>query len=394
MGFDLLGLLGAKDRSPAECVIQVDHVEIASLYPFLIEASVQTSRTEAATATLSFEMRRDELGEWLVQDEYDAGHTDPVLAEWKPVCILAAFGTRSEEVFRGYIRQVKAEYPEDAGAARLTVECQDESILLDRVTPQKIWGSVDNPVSDRTILAEMLSSYGGQLAPSPDCGNGQMMLFNLNQNDSDIVFLKARAQASGYELIFREGLVYFGPMRLSGQPQDTVMVYAGTQSNCLSLSISTDGHQPDRIAYNVPANGSTEAISGDVGPTPSVLGPVQASSANRGLPDYVRTLTGQAGTNASAIQAVAQQQVDDAAMHKIQGEGELDGALYGHVLQSGATVPVDGLGSRYSGVYYVDTVTHTFNTNGYRQRFKLLRDAWGDNLDGVQQLGARIAACF
>ena len=66
---------------------------------------------------------------------------------------------------------------------------------------------------------------------------------------------------------------------------------------------------------------------------------------------------------------------------KIKATGELDGALYGHVLRVGEPVGVDGIGQRYGGVYYVDTVDHVFDTSGYRQSFQLLRNAYGDNLE-------------
>jgi hypothetical protein len=40
-------------------------------------------------------------------------------------------------------------------------------------------------------------------------------------------------------------------------------------------------------------------------------------------------------------------------------------------------------------VYYVDRVSHRFDLNGYRQQIRLLRNAYGDNLDagpGVSRL--------
>ncbi len=36
-----------------------------------------------------------------------------------------------------------------------------------------------------------------------------------------------------------------------------------------------------------------------------------------------------------------------------------------------------GVGSTYSGIYYVDSVTHTFTAKGYRQSFKLERNSTG-----------------
>ena len=40
-------------------------------------------------------------------------------------------------------------------------------------------------------------------------------------------------------------------------------------------------------------------------------------------------------------------------------------------------VEVDGAGEGDDGTYYVDRVTHTFSQTGYRQEFRLLRNARG-----------------
>jgi len=397
MAFALLGFLGGKDRDPAECVIEVDDQEISSLYPFLVEATVQTARLEASTATLQFETRRDETGEWLVQDAFGLDPTQPLLGEWKRIKISAAFGAREEEVFRGFIRQVKAEYPQDAGAAKVTVECQDDSIALDRTHTQRVWGTQATPASDALVVPQVLDPYSWlvQQDTSDGFGQGQSSITNLNQDSTDIVFLKARAEANGYELIFRRGTVYFGPMRLQGQMQSTIMVYAGTETNCLSLSVATDAHQPDQVIYTIaPQQGSTAQPQDPVDPSNPALGPNRLTSTNSGLAPYVQRLQPQVGADDEAPQALALKVANEADIHKVQGEGELDGALYGHVLLSGQPVPVDGLGSRFSGTYYVDTVSHTFNSTGYRQRFKLLRNATGDNLDSVPNVGSVLSALY
>ncbi len=382
----LFNIFSDKDREPAECVITVDGVEITELYPLLQEVTVECGRTEAAAATLTFETRRNELGVWTVQD---AG----VLEPWARIVISAAFGNREEEVMRGYIREVRLETPQDAGAAQVRVECQDDSIRLDRTHRRKTWGTADLPSSDALVLNEILAAYGLML--DADSEQGQERLVGVAQDDTDIKFLKARAEFNGFELIFREGRVYFGPMRLEADPQNTIMVYAGAETNCLSLSVRADGHQPDAVAYDAPA------VSGDAVDSPEPvrsslprMGTTPADSSNAGLEDFVWRMSAEAGADAQRLQALAQMKANDLDIHRIQGEGELDGALYGHVLQAGLPAPVDGLGERMSGVYYVDSVSHSFTALGYRQRFRLLRNAYGDNLDAVPGLIGRLAGVF
>ena len=132
-------------RVPAECVVLVgdDQHEMSDLYDYLTEVRVESSRKDAATARLQFETRRDEQGHFIVQD-------DPDIAAWQPIMISAAFGSRTEEVFRGYIREVKAEYPEDPARPTVTGAASTD-----------VTRPACNPVSTVSVARVLLSSTGG-----------------------------------------------------------------------------------------------------------------------------------------------------------------------------------------------------------------------------------------
>ncbi|GAB3255258.1 phage late control D family protein [Chitinimonas naiadis] len=395
-----LSLDALATRAPAECVITVNGFPIDSLYPLLTEATVETGRNAPDTASLVFESRRDELGQWLVQDAIglDGQH---LFREWNRVTISAVFGTTSEEILRGFIREVKTEYPPDAGGAKVTVECQDESLQLDREHRRQSWGSTEQPSSDSLILMEIIGRYPG-LSPDPQNASGRSGIIGENQDGKDIQFLQARAEDNGYELIFRGGQVYFGPVRTQQPlPQPTILVYAGRDGNCISLNVTGDAHQPDAVSFDLPGEGDASARQVVVQPDLPVMGTERAGNPAAGLNPCVWNLSGQAGGGASdneeRLRAKALAKANDADLHKVQAEGELDGTLYGHVLRPGLPVGIDGIGNLQSGIYYVDTVTHNFNAQGYRQRFKLLRNAWGDNLaslPGPGPLAAVMGAGF
>ncbi|HHD63015.1 MAG TPA: hypothetical protein ENK96_01330 [Desulfobulbaceae bacterium] len=365
----LLDLFADKLREPAECIIRIGTAkqQITDLYPFLMEVTADITRDKAATATLQFETRRDEKGRWLVQD---AG----ILAPWEPIVIEAAFGTTREEIMRGYIREIKADYPEDAGAAKVTVECQDASIKLDREHVRHVWGG-DAPTSDRIIITTILTDHG--LILDPESGAGLSGLV-INQNDTDIRFLRNRAEANGYELIFSKDTVYFGPVRLDAGPQETIMVYAGPKTSCYSFSITDDGHKPDKVGFDRAKTEGAGVVSSVVAPDLPLLGTESTDSSGSGLHDFVWKMTRLGGTNEAELLARAQKMANEFSM-KVKAEGELDGSLYGHVLRIGEPVGVDGVGERYGGVYYVDAVKHRFSMDGYRQTFTLLRNGYGDN---------------
>jgi len=377
-------------REPAECVLSIEGESLADFYPMLSEVTVETSRHAPDTARLTFESRRDEQGDWLIQDA--KGMSGRVLfKEWNQITISASFGTTSEEILRGFIRQVRAEYPTDPGAVKVIIDIQDESFQLDRQQRLRVWGTTDVPMTDLQILNEVLGNYTG-LSPDAQCGTGQSGIIGENQNNTDIQWLKKRAEENGYELFFREGSVYFGPMRVaSGQAQPTLLVYAGPDANCISLNVSSDAHQPDQVFFDLPSQSGAGSRKVAVAPDLPHMGQEWAGNPNASLAPFEWRLTGESGSGAASNETrltdKARAKANEADIHRIQAEGELDGTLYGHVLRPGLPVGVDGIGSRQSGMYYVDTVSHTFNNQGYRQRFKLLRNAWGDNLGSMPGAG-------
>lgn len=368
----LLDLLTAKDRQPAECVIRVGAAgeEITDLYPFLVEVSVDTRRDEPAVATLKFETRRDGQGQWLVQDS-------GILAPWEPIIIEAAFGSRTQEIMRGFIREIRADYPEEPGSTTVIVECQDESFPLDRSHVRQVWGA-EAPTTDAVIVSTILGKYGLGLDAGSAAGQSNLV---INQDDSDINFLRQRAEANGYDLLFRGGEVYFGPMRLDADPQETIMVYAGSATNCRRFNAREDGHQADRVVFDRAETAGAGVVSQTVEPDLPLLGSESVLDRGSGLEPFTWRLNRQEGMSEAEWQARAQRRANELSL-RINAEGELDGSLYGYVLLVGEPVGVDGVGRRYGGIYFVDTVNHVFSSEGYRQSFRLLRNACGDNLSG------------
>ncbi|MCB1985621.1 MAG: hypothetical protein H6940_12190 [Burkholderiales bacterium] len=364
----LLDLLSDKKLQPAECVVKLDNQEIDDMYPALVEVVVDADRSRATTATLVFEARRLEDGLWTVQD-------DDRFKPWIAVRIEAVFGDETEEVMRGFVKEVRAEYPQQRGSAKVTVSCQDHSLQLDREHIEQRWGE-DAPTTDGAIAVEIAGR--NELGVLEEPGEGQTVQ-DLLQNTTDIKFLQRRAQANGYEIIFREGKMHFGDMRLDAETQPTIMVYAGPDTNCISFNIRDDGHKPDKVAYQVAAEVGTNEQPVEVTPNLRVLGNDAADSSGAGLNDFVWRPQRQGVSDATQMQAVAQQMANEQSM-KINVDGELDGSLYGHVLRIGEPVGVDGVGERYSGTYYVDAATHRFDVNGYKVSFRLLRNAYGDDL--------------
>lgn len=351
-------------REPVECVVTVDDQEVADVYPYLKEAVIDMTRSAAGSGKLIFESVRTEDGRWTIQDS-------DIFAPWNPIKIDARFGTHSEEIMRGYIKEVNAEYPREMSAAVVTVVFQDESILLDREHIKRTWSTEEEQMTDGEI-AQQVASDNGLDADTED----GLTNTSLNSDSTGIKLLRDRAQANGFELFVRQNTLFFKSPELEGTPLPTIMVYAGNSTNCLNFSVRYDGHNPDEVNIVRAADMGTEIEEHTVAPDLALLGETAADSTSQGLSPFVWTMQQPAGATLAEVQTRAQAKANELAW-KIVATGELDGAMYEHVLLTHKTVNVDGIGDYYGGEYYVDEVQHRFIADGYRQKFKLLKNATG-----------------
>ncbi len=359
---------GSQDfRQPARCRITVDGEDISDIFSYLVEATVEMSRKEPSLCTLVFDTVRLEDETWKIQD---AG----IFLPWKSFKIEADFGDYTEEVMRGYVKEVRADTPEQMGNAKVIVFCQDESIILDREHIRKVWSKEDESMTDGEIVNEIAGNNF-----NVDCEDG-LTNISLNQDSTSIQFLRDRAEANGYECYFRAGTLYFKPPQLDEDPQPSIMAYKGERTNCLRFSAQHDGHKPDEIGLVRAADTGTEPEKESFKPDLTVLGNDATTSENAGLDPFLWQMTRPFGSSLEEVKARAQAKANENSW-KINADGELDGLLYGHVLLTHKPVGVYGIGDTYGGLYYVDKVTHIFKQSGYRQSFRLLRNATGQNTE-------------
>jgi phage protein D len=381
----LLGaILDPGIRQPASCLIEVgpDARDIGTLAALVTSVEIATSRTEATTGSIVIEDRRKEDGQWIAADS-------GLFSRWAPIKVSADFGTRVDEIFRGYITQITPSYPNSPGLSTLELEVQDESAALDREHMRTLWGE-EAPIADLDILDALVAPLG--LSRHAQSARGQSSRV-LSQDATPIQFLRERARANGYELIFARGEVYFGPRRLEGQAQAPIMVFAGRATNCLAFDLADDALMPDQVRFDhAPQNEGATPITETLTPDLPVLGDTPAASegADLGTPSVWR-VTKAGDETEEELRARAQALVNDYCF-KIRGSGELDGSLYGRVLEVGRTVVVDGAGGRYGGLYYVEHVVHRFTPEGYRQIFGVSRNATGETAGPSGPISAAASA--
>ena len=348
------------------CQIDVNGRSIGALHGQVQDVTVQLKRGISATATIRIGTFRDERGRWSAQD---SGQFNP----WDTIVISAVFGgIREEEVMRGVVRELRADYPDDMGAAQLLVEAQDDLIKLDRDQQHGVLSSEGEEIWDGQLVRDLAETVGLRDVTAE---NG-LRTAALNIASTPVKLIRDRAEANGFEFYTREGRLYFGPPRLDAPQQDRILVYAGPATNCTSFTIQHDGHKPDQVRMTrlSEQEGDRDAGPEIIDPDQHSLGRRPLTSAGRGLPPFVWSLDRPIGASDSEARKRAQAKANENAF-KIVANGRLDGTVYGHVLWPYAPVDIDGVGETYGGTYYVDAVTHRFTASAYEQEFTVIRNA-------------------
>lgn len=342
-------------------------MEATDLYPVLETVTVNVSRREPGVASIVLTAMRDETGAWPVLD-------DGYFSRWNPVRILADFGSYSEDVLWGYVLKVTPEFPQDRGAAKVTVEIQDETIALDREAVNREWNNSTNEteMSDAAIVRAVAATHRLQI--SSDGGDG-LTVNPLTQDKTDFRFIAERAEKIGYEFRVQFGELYFGPINLAGTPQDDLLVYAGPDTSVLEFSIAEEAAVPaEAFMATVDTAGSGDTVEARMQPNLPILGRDAAyQEGQTGLTPFAWQIKQEGDATPDAAEMLAQAKVNEASL-SISAEALVDSTQYGHVIQPGKTIGVDGIGERYGGRFYVDTVEHVFDAAGYTQKASLLKN--------------------
>lgn len=365
------GLLDPGFRNPASCLIEIgpERKNIDQIAPLVATVDLQTSRDEASAGTLVIEDRRGSDGKWIAADS-------GLFTRWAAIRISADFGTHQELILSGYVLKLTPEYPGNPAESKLTLEVQDEGAALSREQMRRVWGE-DQAMSDLQILTELAGEV--DISSDPLSAMGQSSR-PLSQEGTPIQFLRERAKANGYELIFHDGQVYFGPKRLDGAAQAPILVYAGRDTNCRNFTLGDSADTPDQVRADLAPReeGATPEVVSVVADEPALGStPAAVEGSDLGAPSVWRV--GAEGDETVEERTARAQALVNEHAFKLRGSGEIDGSLYGHVLKVGATVTIDGVGSRYGGLYYVDKVAHAFNSEGYTQTFEVMRNATGES---------------
>jgi len=345
--------------------IAIDGKEVTDLYDSLISLEAELDDELAALFRLqiAIELRPD--GSWTFLD-------DERFQIWKPVTISAGLSDSTEELISGYITHLLPSFDPDLSECRLEVWGMDGSVLMDREEKLKDWPNK----KDSDIADEIFSTYG----LSPDVEDTLVVhdeaVSTIMQRESDIRFLRRLALRNGFECYVEGTSGYFRPPQLAEDPQPVLAAQFGDETNLITFALKVNGLRPAqvRLAQIDRATKGILDVSVETGQRPALGANDAAGLLGLGIKPATVVLGGSVATGEVEMTTLCQS-IYDRGEWFVTGEGEIAANDYGYVLRPRRTVTIKGIGETYSGVYYVNHVTHVFSQEGYRQRFWVKRNA-------------------
>ena len=190
----------------------------------------------------------------------------------------------------------------------------------------------------------------------------------LQHNQTDLEFLTQRAARIGYEVGMDDRTLLFRPRRRPAVPTVVLRRDAGLVSFYPRLTtmgqasgVAVQGRDPARPDQQLRGVVGTDDPGGSGSPQAALPGAGAVEVGNRTL---LRPVADQA-----EAKALAEALADTTRPWQITGTGTCIGRPD---VRAGEPVRIEGLGSRFSGVYAVTAATHTYQpATGYRTEFQV-----------------------
>jgi phage protein D len=269
----------------------------------------------------------------------------------------------TETVIVGEITGLEPEYCADE-AQSLTVRGYDRGHRLMRGRKTRAFVEMS--------LKDIVGEIAGDVGLSPRVGDTNVVLkYVLQNNETDLEFLHARAARIGYEIFVTDQDLHFrapdfgGGEELTFSPDQDLIEFRPRLSTM---------SQVDKVAVRGWNPAKKEEIVGKAKGASSTMGNTTGPNAAKQAFDSSETARTQSPVfSLEEAEEIAKGRFDEMALAYISGEGVCIGRSE---LRAGIVIRIEGLGQRFSGSYYVTSTTHSVTpNNGYRTAFTVRRNA-------------------
>jgi phage protein D len=303
----------------------------------------------------AWNLMKDELT-WVDDRLFDCGNTVEIQMGYE----------RLETLIIGDITGLEPNFSQDS-LPTLTVRGHDLRHRLMRGTQRRSF--VDKKDSE---IASQIASERGLNAKVED--SKEKLNHVLQSNKTDWDFLQYRAERIGYEVLVENKTLYFrSPQNASSQVlklnrADDLLDFSARLSTMNQVGqVEVRGWDPKKKELFISKAGVGNETTKMKG---SISGP-KVANQEFGKSSY--TIANVIVSNQAEADRIALKMFNEMALNYITGDGSCLGRTD---LHPGTAIEITGIGKRFSGSYYVTSVTHSYSkTQGYRTQFSVKRNA-------------------
>jgi phage protein D len=291
-----------------------------------------------------------------------------------------------QELFAvGHIVEVKMGYADDLETLLIgEITGLEPAFAFDRLPSLTVRGydrrhRLSRGRKTRTFLQQKDSDIAAQIASEVGLGaqveDSQVVHdYVLQANQTDLEFLQERARRTQHEVVVQDKTLFFGPVANAASESftltmdDDLLEFRPRLTSLQQVSeVSVRGWSPKDKAAIVAQARSGDEVSTMSGQNTAAALSEGAFGAALGLVSDRPVMT-----QAEADQ-LAKARFNHVALALISGEGVCWGRTD---LQPGKVIKIDGVGQRFSGLYYVTAAIHRYTPQrGYHTHFTVQRNA-------------------
>jgi phage protein D len=290
---------------------------------------------------------------------------DDLFKEGNSVDIQIGYRDKLERVFQGEITGLEPEFPHGE-PPKLTVRGYDRR--------HRLMGKRKTRTFLKMKDSDIASQIAGDWSLQPDVEDTRVTLeYVLQHNQTDFEFLQERARRIGFEMVVTDRSLRFGRRKNEGSGVLTL----NREVELLEFNVrSTTMGQLEEVlvqGWDPKAKEGVVARSG--------IGDERPMGGSASGPATVQRAFGGTGAASVSLPVLSREEADqlaggwfdEMALNHVEGEGLCIGRPE---LRPGTLIEIQGLGRRFSGVYYVMSTEHSFTPGaGYRTAFTVRRNA-------------------
>jgi Bacteriophage probable baseplate hub protein len=348
------------DQLVPQCRLRVGGADLSTAARLdLVEVAVH----QDVTAPAMFALR---LINWDMEKLAVTWADDPLFAAGAEVEILMGYQGKLDTVLTGEVTGLEPEF-EAGEVPMLTVRGYDRRHRLMR--GRKTRSFLQSKDSD---VASTIAQEAGLTAKAED--TGVVHDYVLQHGQTDLEFLEERARRIGFEVALEGKDLLFRAHQNTGQealtlewnkdlleffPRQTTLGQAG------EVAVRGWSVKDKKALIGNAAAGDEGTKMGG-----STTGPAAAESA---FGSAVAVCVDDPVLSQAEADQLATGQLKEMALSHVRGEGAVLGRAD---LKAGTVIKVQGIGKRFSGLYYVSAACHTYSPRrGYRTAFTFRRNA-------------------